>query len=118
MCYLLFGGYNYLFTGTHSISYSTTLHLEKNNQKFTDNKQGLSVVKAANPCLPGSNLLVDIEDEDTNDSTARKYKLLARYLYALASSLVLTWLLSRFRSSKPYYPLFAFKYITQRVLRI
>jgi len=94
-----------------------TLHLIKSNVKFTDNKQGMSVVKAINPGEPGDNFISDIEDEDSNDSTARKYKLLAR-LSILAASFVLTYLLSRFRSSKPYYSLFAFKYITQRVLRI
>jgi hypothetical protein len=115
--YILFGGYNYLYTGMHSFNYSC-LRVVKSNLKFTDNKQGTSVVKAINPGEPGDNILPDIEDEDTNDSTARKYKILARCLYALAYAFVLTHLLSRFRSSKPYYSLFAFKYITQRVLRI
>jgi hypothetical protein len=115
--YILFGGYNYLYTGMHSFSYSS-LRLVKSNLKFTDNKQGISVVKAVNPGERGDNSLPDIEDEDSNDSTARKYKILARCLYALAYSFVLTYLFSRFRSSKPCYSLFAFKYITQRVLRI
>ena len=117
MFYILFGGYNYLYTGITGFNYST-LHLVKSNIKFTDNKQGVSVVKANNPGEPGDNFISDIEDEDSNDSTARKYKLLARCLYTLGASFVLTYLFSRFRSSKPYYSLFAFKYITQRVLRI
>jgi len=117
MFYILFGGYNYLYTGMHSFSY-TKLHLIKSNLKFTDNKQGIPVVKAATPGKPGDNIIPDIEDENSNDSTAWKYKILARYLYALAYSFVLTYLFSRFRSTKPYYSLFAFKYITQRVLRI
>ena len=116
MFYILFGGYNYLYTGMSGFNYSS-LRLVKNNLKFTDNKQGTSVVKATSPGKPGNNFISDLEDEDSNDSAARKYKLLAR-LYALAASFVLTYLLSRFRSSKPYYSLFAFKYITQRVLRI
>ena len=117
MFYILFGGYNYLYTGTFGFNYSS-FRLVKNNLKFTDNKQGKSVVKAANPGKPGNNFISDLEDEDSNDSAARKYKLLARCLYALAASFILTHLFSRFRSSKPYYSLFAFKYITQRVLRI
>jgi hypothetical protein len=96
----------------------SSLHLVKSNVKFTDNKQGMSVVKAINPGEPGDNFISDWEDEDSNDSTARKYKLLARCLYIFSASFVLTYLLSRFRSSKPFYSLFAFKYITQRVLRI
>ncbi|AEV99150.1 hypothetical protein A4D02_11330 [Niastella koreensis] len=115
--YILFGGYNYLYTGITGFNYSS-FRLVKSNVKFTDNKQGMSVVKAINPGEPGSNFISDLEDEDSNDSNARKYKLLARGLYTLGASFVLTCLFSRFRSSKPYYSLFAFKYITQRVLRI
>jgi hypothetical protein len=117
MFYILLGGYNYLYAGMHSFGY-TDLRLVKSNVKFTDNKQGVPVVKAASPGKPGDNIIPDIEDEDSNDSTARKYKILARCLYALAYSFVLTYLFSRFRSSKPYYSLFAFKYISQRALRI
>lgn len=112
--YILFGGYNYLYTGKQSYS---SLHLINSNVKF-DNKQSVSVVKDANLSQPGNNLSSDIEDEDTNDSAARKYKLLARCLYAFVNSFILTYLYNRFRSSKPYYCLSTFKYITQRVLRI
>lgn len=112
--YILFGGYNYLYTGKQSHS---SPHLIKSNVKF-DNKQSVSVVKDANLAQPGNNLISEIEDENSNDSAARKYKLLARCLYAFVNSFILTYLYSRFRSSKPYYSLFAFKYITQRVLRI
>jgi hypothetical protein len=115
--YILFGGYNYLYTGMNGFNYSS-LRLVKSNVKFTDNKKNTSVVTAMNPGEPGSNFISDLEDEDSNDPTARKYKLLARCLYTLGASFVLTHLFSRFRSSKPYYSLFAFKYITQRVLRI
>lgn len=114
--YILFGGYNYLYTGMSGFNYAS-LRLVKSNVKFTDNKQGISVVKAINPGEPGDNFISDLEDEDSNDSATRKFKLLAR-LYTLGASFVLTYLFSRFRSSKPYYSLFAFKYITQRVLRI
>ncbi|MFL5746852.1 MAG: hypothetical protein ACJ751_19395 [Niastella sp.] len=115
--YILLGGYNYLYTGISGFNYAS-LRLVKSNVKFTDNKQGVSVVKAINPGKPGDNFFSDIEDEDSNDAAARKYKLLARGLYTLGASFVLTYLFSRFRSSKTYYSLFAFKYITQRVLRI
>jgi hypothetical protein len=113
--YILLGGYNYLYSGR--LAYAS-LRLEKSNVKFTDNKQGVSVVKVANPGEPGPNLIPDMEDEDPNDTTARRFKLLSRFLYALANSFILTILYNRFRSSKPYYSLFGFKYITQRVLRI
>jgi hypothetical protein len=113
--YILFGGYNYLYTGKQSHS---ALHLIKSNVKFVDNKQGISVVKAAPLSQQEASQAPDIEDEDPNNTTARKYKLLARCLYTLPNSFILTCLYSRFRSSKPYYSSFAFKYITQRVLRI
>jgi hypothetical protein len=111
--YILFGGYNYLYTGKQSCS----PHLIKSNVKF-DNKQNASVVKAVQFSQPGTHLALDIEDEDSNNTATRKYKLLARCLYALVNSFILTCLYSCFRSSKPYSSLFAFKYITQRVLRI
>ena len=114
--YILFGGYHYLYTGMTGFN-NSSFRLVKSNLKFTDNKQGKPVVKAVNPGEPGDNFISDLEDEDSNDSTARKNKLLAR-LYTLGASFILTYLFSRFRSSKPYYSLFAFKYITQRVLRI
>jgi len=75
----------------------------------------MSVVTPTNPGQTGSNIFSDLEDENSNDPTARKYKLPASGGYTPGASFVLTY---RFRSSKPYYSLFAFKYITQRVLRI
>lgn len=115
--YILCGGYNYLYTGITGFNYSS-LRVVKSNVKFTDNKQGVSVVKATNPGEPGDHFISDMEDEDTSESTARKYKLLARCLYTLGASFVFTYLFSRFRSPKPFYSLFTFIYITQRVLRI
>jgi hypothetical protein len=119
VCYLLFGGYNYLYTGKHRASYSTSFHIEKNHQsKFTDKKQGYPVIKETGSGQHESNLIADIEDEDTNDPTARKFKLWAKILYALSCSFLLPWLYSRFKSPRPYSYIFSYKYITQRVLRI
>jgi cbb3-type cytochrome oxidase subunit 3 len=119
VCYLLFGGYNYLYTGKHRASYSTSLHIEKNHQsKFTDKKQGYPIIKEANAGQNKANLVADIEDEDTNDPTARKLKLLVKLLYALSYSFLLTWLYSRFKTLRPCAHLLFCKYITLRVLRI
>jgi hypothetical protein len=119
VCYLLLGGYNYLYTGKRHHSYSTSLHIEKNHQsKFTDKKQHYPVLKEANASQQEVNLLADIEDEDNNDTAARKYKLFARLLYALSWSFILNWLYNRFKIPRPHSPVFSYKYITQRVLRI
>src|ERR1044072_9859072 len=102
LCYLLFGGYNYLLTGRHHASYSTVLHIEKNHlSKFTDKKQGYPVIQEG-AGRQETNLVADIEDDDDNDPTARKFKLLAKLLYTLSNSFILTWLYSRFKRSRPH----------------
>ena len=119
VCYLLFGGYNYLYTGTHHHSYAGMLHIEKNLQsKFTDKKQGCPVIKEANGRQQETGLRADMEDEETNDSATRKHKLPAQLLYALSYSLILTWLYSRFKIPRPYSRLFSYRYITLRTFRI
>ena len=118
LCYLLFGGYNYLLTGRHYAGYSTMLHLEKNHQsKFTDKKQGYPVVKEG-AGQQESDLLADIEDDDDDDASTRKFKLLAKLLYALSYSFILTWLYSRFKSPRPHSHIPSYKYITIRSLRL
>jgi hypothetical protein len=119
LCYLLFGGYNYLLTGRHHASYSTVLHIEKNHQsKFTDKKQGYPVVKETGSGQHESNLLADIEDDDDNDPAARKFKLLAKLLYTLSYSFILTWLYTRFKNPRSHSHFPSYKYITIRSLRI
>ena len=118
LCYLLFGGYNYLLTGRHHASYSTVLHIEKNHlSKFTDKKQGYPVIQEG-AGRQETNLVADIEDDDDNDPTARKFKLLAKLLYTLSYSFILTWLYSRFKRSRPHAHILSYKYITIRSLRI
>jgi hypothetical protein len=119
LCYLLFGGYNYLLTGRHHARYSPVLHIEKNHQsKFTDKKQGYSGVKETGSAQQGSNLFADIEDDDDNDPSARKFKLLAKFLYTLSYSFILTWLYSRFKSPRPHSHIPSYKYIRIRSLRL
>ncbi|HUP12504.1 MAG TPA: hypothetical protein VM187_09840, partial [Niastella sp.] len=100
-------------------SYSSALHIEKNHlSKFTDKKQGYPIVKESAYGQPEQNLLADIEDDDDNDPAARKFKLLAKCLYALSYSFLLTWLYSRFKSPRPYSHILPYRYITIRSLRI
>jgi hypothetical protein len=95
------------------------LHIEKNHQsKFTEKKQGYPVIKEANTGQQESNLIADIEDEDTSDPAARKFKLLVKLLSALSYAFLLTLLYSRFKNPRPYSTVFSCRYITHRVLRI
>jgi hypothetical protein len=119
LVYLLFGGYNYLLTGRHHASYSTALHIEKNHlSKFTDKKQVHPAVRESAFSQQEGNILGDIVDDDDNDPTSRKFKLLAKFLYALSYSFILTWLYSRFKAPRPYSHILSYKYLKIRSLRI
>lgn len=118
LCYMLLGGYNYLYTGNHHRTCSPALHFEKNHSKFTEKQQAYSVVEQAPSGEAGAYLIPDLEEDDSDNLSARKYKLLASYFYALAYSFILAHFYSRVKASRPYHNLFSFKYITQRVLRI
>lgn len=121
LCYLVLGGYNYIYTGAQydGLSYAKELHLEKNNQKFTDKNKGCQAIKEANSTLTGTTLISeDLEDEDANNLFARKFKMLGWCLLPLSGLFALTYLFSRFKGPRPYYWLLSYKYIHQRVLRI
>ena len=118
LCYLLLGGYNYLYTGSHHTTYSAALHFEKSYTKFTDKKQGYPAVKDAANGEEGAYIIPEIVEDETDRIASRKYKLLASYTYALSGTFLLTWLYSRFKTPRRSYNLLTNKYITQRVLRI
>jgi hypothetical protein len=117
--YLLPGGYNYVYTGSHH-SYSPVLHLKKNHQaKFTKKNQSYPVVKDASSGQDEAFFINDDrEEEDTNNLTARKYKLLSSHFYTLSYASELTHLYSRCKAPRPIHNLLSNKYITQRTLRI
>lgn len=118
ICYILLGGYNYLYTGSHPNAYASELHFEKSVTKFTDKKQGYPVLReaAADAC---DYIIPEIEEDDTDNISARKYKVPANYFNAFSNSFIIIHLYSRFKASCwPYYKLLTYKYITQRVLRI
>jgi hypothetical protein len=118
--YLLLGGYNYVYTGSHHNSDSPVWHIKKNHQaKFTKKNQGYPAIKEARPDQDEVFFITDDrEDEDTNNLTARKYKLLAGYFYALAYAADLTHLNSLYKAPRSIHSLLSNKYITQRALRI
>jgi len=114
---LLLGGYNYLYTGSHSYAYSPEPHFEKSATKFTDKKQGYPVVREA-AADASAYIIPEIEEDDTDNLSARKYKLPASNMYAFFGTFIILHLYSRFKAPRPYYELLNYKYITQRVLRI
>jgi hypothetical protein len=120
LCYLLLGGYNYVYTGSHHNNYSPVLHIKKNHQaKFTSKNQRYSVVKEASPGQDEASFIAnDMEDEDSNNLFARKYKLLASHFYILSYAADLTHLYSRCTTQRPGHSILSNKYITQRALRI
>lgn len=117
ICYLLLGGYNYLYTGSHSNAYSAELHFEKSATKFTDKKQGYPVVRETSADATDY-IIPEIEEDDSDNFSARKYKVLANYLFAFSCPLIILHFYSRSKAPRPYCKLLTYKYITQRVLRI
>ena len=117
ICYLLLGGYNYLYTGSHPYSYAAELHFEKSATKFTDKKQGYPVLRET-AADAGDYVIPEIEEDDTDNISARKYKVLASDVYAFACPFIILHNYSRFKAPRPYCKLLTYKYITQRVLRI
>jgi hypothetical protein len=116
--YLLLGGYNYAYTGSHHNNYSPWMHLKKNHAKFTNKTQGYPVIKEARPGQDELFFITDDrEEEDSDNLTARKYKLLAGHFYALSYA-DLTHLYSRCKEPRPIHSLLSNKYISQRALRI
>ncbi len=59
-----------------------------------------------------------VEDEDTSNFSARKYKLLARFYLALSCRSVLSYLHTRFETPPPFTAHLSDRYIVQRTLRI
>ena len=118
ICYLLLGGYNYLYTGSHHHTCSPVLHFEKSYTKFTDKKQGYPAVKDASNGEQGAYIIPEIVEDETDRIASRKYKLLASYSCALPGTFPLNWLYSRVKTTRRSYNLLTNKYITQRVLRI
>jgi len=117
ICYLLLGGYNYLYTGSHPNSYAAELHFEKSATKFTDKKQGYPVIRETSADA-AAYIIPEIEEDDSDNFSARKYKLPASEYYTFACPLTIEHLYNSFKECRPYCKLLTYKYITQRVLRI
>ncbi|WP_295127752.1 hypothetical protein [uncultured Chitinophaga sp.] len=120
MFYLLLGGYNYMRANHRYLSYDTGTSIENTHQqKFTNRYLNHLSVKETKLDKTIQYLLADdVEDEETNSSAARKYRLLACFYLSLTSLFVLGNRPTLFKHHGPTPGLLSNKYIAQRVLRI
>lgn len=108
--YLLLGGYNYYYTAIHhnGSCYSPAQNIEKAH---------CTVIKETHSDKQEEYLITDeVEDEETNNLFARKYKLLAKCYLTLDCHL--RDLYSSPKAPTAFYSPLSYKYITQGVLRI
>lgn len=120
LCVFLAGGREHICSVAQKNHYfSSAQHTrEFKQQEFTGNSRNYSIIKDINPGKERAYLFTDnIEEEDTNNVFARKYKLLAQSFLTL-SLLVLSYLYGRSKAPRPFFSFLSYKYITQRVLRI
>ena len=123
LCFLLPGGDRGLAAGTcqSGNSYSSAQSIRKLKQpEFINASQLYSVISDINLQKEQGYLITDdVEEDDSNDVFARRYKLLGLYFLTLACLVVLSYLCGRrSKASRPFFGLLSDKYITQRVLRI
>lgn len=122
LCFLLLKGNNAVYTGTqHNGScYTQAQQNEKSLQvKFTDTNEDYTTIKNRDADEQKEHMLCeDVEDEDTNDVIARKYRLLASCDLTGANCFNLWYLHTRFKTLQPFYKLLSSTYTIKSVLRI
>lgn len=110
LCLLTLRGYDYIYTTTHHTATACT-------PVPLIEKAHYSVIKDLNPDKEEEFLITDeVEDEDTSNSSARKYILLASCYLALPGHL--SYLHSGPKTPPAFCHTLSYKYITQGVLRI
>ena len=112
---LLLGGYTCVYTGGEA---TTQPVIKAQQKKFTHTDREYAVIKEVGSDKEEEYLVGDNveEDEETSNSSARKYRLLARCYLALSSHL--SYLHSGPKSPPALCHTLSYKYITQGVLRI
>ncbi|GGI50763.1 hypothetical protein GCM10011425_19750 [Mucilaginibacter galii] len=84
-------------------------------------KRDGAILKTHGKVKDGDSLVSDL-DEDENDSSARRYVLLAKYALIVAYTLVLSYLITRLEVRLPVLRhlsyISSYKYIVQRAIRI
>ena len=118
LCCLLLRGYSCIYAGSYKdrISYSPARNIEDSPRaKLTNKDQGDAFTTSGDEEV--DYLLSDnVEDEETNNLSARKYKLLTRYY--LTPSHTFSYLYGCFKDRPSFHGLLSNKYLTQRALRI
>lgn len=118
LCCLLLRGYTCISAGTYKdrICYSPARNIEeKQRVQLTNKDQGYAINTSQDEEMEYL-ISENIEDEDTDNGSARKYKLLVRYY--LTPSHTFSYLYGGFKDRPFFLGLLSNKYITQRVLRI
>jgi len=123
---------SFLFVGRHYYAHSnvpasgarntvaqTTDKIKQLNYSVL--KHDRAILKTHGKVKDGDSLLSDL-DEDENDSSARRYVLLAKYALIVAYTLVLSYLITRLEVRLPVLRhlsyISSYKYIVQRAIRI
>ncbi|SEW52198.1 hypothetical protein [Chitinophaga arvensicola] len=122
LCFLLLRGDSYAFTGTpHHNTYHTSPKFTENEQHVTsgDNTSDDASFSASDGDDDDETLISDdVVEEDNSSFLVRKYKLVARFHWALSHLFIADYLSRCFKAPPPFSGLPAYIYITQGVLRI
>jgi hypothetical protein len=112
MCFLLVGGYNY-------VCYAPVHHIDKTQQvKFTNTRQDTISSNASSDKAPEYLIAEEVEDEDTSNAFARKYRLLTRRYLTLPHIFIFSDHCGGFKDRRSGCNLSSYKYLLQGVLRI
>lgn len=121
VCLFLMGGIDRVFAGEHSKSccYARTFHHEvlqegKSGACSNSDLTGhISVNKEAGYVFPDC-----LEENETEDTLTKKYRLAVRYQSRLSYRSILNYLHNCAEATPSFEGMVADKYITQRVLRV
>lgn len=124
LCFLLLIGADYGNSGTHHsrIDYLPAQNSKATqNAKFSNTSQDFSITKSIN-LSEEKVYLINVEDEDEDLVSVRKYVLLVKYFVTLASISLLIYFYNYFKNRLPFCHhlsyILADKHILQRALRI
>lgn len=109
--------------------YGSTSRLHKNNcsptnnykqqQKFTNSNRHNTIIENSSSYEKDEYLIDDeVEDKNTNNAFARKFKLLSRRYLLLPDTFILSYLYISLSDQLSISGHLLYRYITQRVLRI
>lgn len=121
LCFLLLRGDGYAFTVTHdNFQSSLTRHFANKQQLQSDNNTHSDDVAINVDLDDDEEYLIsdDIVEEDANNFLVRKYKLLARFHWALSDLFVSGYLSKCYKVPPSFLGYPSYIYLTQGALRI